>query len=33
MTIEHVRNLCNAAPFKPFIIHLVDGRQNTCEAP
>jgi len=27
MTIEQVRNLYNAAPFKPFIIHLADGRQ------
>lgn len=26
MTIEQVRNLYNAAPFRPFIIHLADGR-------
>jgi hypothetical protein len=27
MTIEQVRQLYNAVPFKPFIIHLADGRQ------
>jgi len=27
MTIEQVRQLYNAAPFRPFIIHLADGRQ------
>jgi hypothetical protein len=27
MTIEPVRDPYNAAPFKPFIIHLADGRQ------
>lgn len=27
MTIEQVKQLYNAAPFKPFIIHLADGRQ------
>jgi hypothetical protein len=26
MTIEQVRNLYNAQPFRPFIIHLADGR-------
>lgn len=26
MTIEQVRNLYNAQPFQPFIIHLADGR-------
>ena len=27
MTIEQVRQLYNAAPFRPFIIHPADGRQ------
>lgn len=27
MTIEQIKNLYNAAPFRPFIIHLADGRQ------
>ena len=27
MTIEQVRQVYNAAPFRPFIIHLADGRQ------
>ena len=27
MTIEQVRHLYNATPFKPFVIHLADGRQ------
>jgi hypothetical protein len=26
MTIEQVRQLYNAQPFRPFIIHLADGR-------
>jgi hypothetical protein len=27
MTIEQLRNVYNAQPFRPFIIHLADGRQ------
>jgi hypothetical protein len=27
MTIERVRELHNAQPFQPFIIHLADGRE------
>ncbi len=27
MTIEQVKQVYNAAPFKPFIVHLADGRQ------
>lgn len=27
MTIERVRELYNAQPFQPFIIHLADGRE------
>jgi hypothetical protein len=27
MTIEQMRNVHQARPFKPFIIHLADGRQ------
>ncbi len=27
MTIEQFRNLYDAQPFRPFVIHLADGRQ------
>lgn len=27
MTIEQVKQLYDAAPFKPFVIHLADGRR------
>ncbi len=27
MTIEQFRNFYNAQPFRPFVIHLADGRQ------
>jgi hypothetical protein len=27
MTIEQLRNTYNATPFRPFIVHLADGRQ------
>ena len=27
MTIDRVRELYNAQPFQPFVIHLADGRQ------
>ncbi len=27
MTVEQVRRLYDARPFKPFIIHLADGRE------
>lgn len=27
MTIEQLRNVYNAKPFRPFVIHLADGRQ------
>ena len=26
MTIEQIRNVYNAQPFRPFVIHLADGR-------
>jgi hypothetical protein len=26
MTIEQLRNVYNAQPFKPFVLHLADGR-------
>jgi hypothetical protein len=26
MTIEQLRNVYNAQPFRPFVIHLADGR-------
>ena len=31
MTIEQIRNLYDAQPFQPFIIHLADGRQIPVE--
>ncbi len=27
MTIEQLRNLYQAQPFQPFVLHLADGRQ------
>jgi hypothetical protein len=27
MTIEQIRNLYDAQPFAPFVMHLADGRQ------
>ena len=27
MTIEQVRNLYDAQPFRPFVMHLADGRE------
>ncbi len=27
MTIEQLRNLYNAQPFRPFVMHLADGRE------
>jgi len=27
MTIDQLRNLYDAKPFRPFVIHLADGRQ------
>ena len=27
MTVEQLRNLYNAQPFRPFTIHLADGRE------
>jgi len=27
MTIEQLRNVYNAQPFRPFVIHLADGRE------
>jgi len=33
MTIEQVRELYEAAPFRPFSVHLPDGRQIAVEHP
>ena len=33
MTIEQVRRLYDARPFKPFVIHLADGRRIRVEHP
>jgi hypothetical protein len=27
MTIEQLRNAYNARPFRPFVLHLADGRE------
>jgi hypothetical protein len=27
MTIEQLRNVYNAQPFQPFVLHLADGRE------
>jgi hypothetical protein len=27
MTVEQLRNAYNAQPFRPFVIHLADGRE------
>ena len=27
LTIEQIRQVYNAAPFRPFIVHLADGRE------
>lgn len=33
MTVKEVRNLYEARPFKPFILHLADGRAIPVEHP
>jgi hypothetical protein len=33
MTIEKIRDLYNAQPFQPFIIHLADGREIPVRHP
>jgi hypothetical protein len=33
MTIEKVREYYNAQPFRPFVMHLTDGRQITVHHP
>ena len=33
MTIEKIRDLCHAQPFRPFSVHLPDGRLVTVEHP
>ncbi len=33
MTIEHVREICHATPFRPFVIHLADGREISVRHP
>jgi len=27
VTIEQFRQVCHAAPFRPFVLHLADGRE------
>jgi hypothetical protein len=27
MTIEQFRHVCHATPFRPFVLHLADGRE------
>ena len=31
MTIDQLRNMYDAQPFRPFVIHLADGRQVPVE--
>jgi hypothetical protein len=33
MTIEQLRDLYRARPFRPFVIHLADGRQVPVNHP
>jgi hypothetical protein len=33
MTIEKVRDFYNAQPFRPFVIHLADGRAVAVQHP
>ena len=33
MTIESIRQLYDARPFRPFILHLADGRRTTIHHP
>jgi hypothetical protein len=33
MTIAELRNLCAAQPFRPFVIHLADGRKVPVQHP
>ncbi len=33
MTIEQLRTTCQAQPFRPFLIHLADGRTIPVEHP
>ena len=33
MTIQQLRELRNAQPFQPFVIHLADGRQVPVQHP
>lgn len=33
MTIEKIRDLYNAQPFRPFVIHLADGREIPVDHP
>jgi hypothetical protein len=33
MTIEQIRSVYQTRPFRPFVMHLVDGRQFTVRHP
>ena len=33
MTIEKIKDLCNAEPFRPFALHLPDGREVSVKHP
>jgi hypothetical protein len=33
VTIEKIRELCDAEPFRPFVIHFPDGRRIKVEHP
>ena len=33
MTIENIKELCHANPFRPFILHFPDGRRLGVQHP
>jgi hypothetical protein len=33
VTIEKIRELCDAEPFRPFVIHFPDGRRIKVDHP
>ncbi len=33
MTIEKIRELCHAEPFRPFVLHFPDGRHIGVQHP
>ncbi len=33
MSIEQLKEVCHAAPFRPFVVHLADGREALVKHP